>query len=397
MGNKIGIVGYGATNNPGRNYINKSFKELAAESFYEAIRDSRINVDDIDFASFSYTGEAGIGYGAAGATMIDVLGLKNIPSYVNHANCSSGAVALHESYSMMKNGDLNVGLVCGFDKQTDIMAYENYMLLSTDADYDYKLGISHLHYFMLADQYANEHDIDPNKVKNSLVYFAKLMYENGAENPISSVYKRKINPNLFEKLPLYGNAVTPGEGSVSVIIATEEYARKNKLPYFVEIEDSIFLSSSQYIRRAYDFENYGLGHGNLLHKAYQKLFENTKLNIGDIDTFGLYDMGVNPLLTIEAAGLCPKGKAADYILEGNIDIEGTTPINTDGGNSARGHAAGPGALYQVIEICDQLLKRPKGKKIPKQISRGVINSIGGYYATVILTLFRKGELNDSIS
>lgn len=324
------------------------------------------------------------------------LGLNNIPSYINHANCSSGAVALHEMFSFMKNGEQDVGLVCGFDKQTDIMAYENYMLLSTDTDYDYKLGISHIHSFMLADQYA--FNKDAKKIENAMIYFSKLMFENGKYNSISNVYKKNINTEILPFMPLYGNAVTPGEGAVSLILATEDYAKKNSLPFFIEIEDSVFLSSSQYIGNTFNKkENIGLGHGELIKQSTNMLLKNKKRSISDIGIFGLYDMGLNPLITLEALGVCKKGRAAEYILQGNITPEGKTPINTDGGNIARGHAAGPGALYQIVELCDQLLNRPKGKRVHNTKGRGLMTSIGGYYATAITTLLKKEDENDTIS
>ena len=396
MSKKIGIVGYYAYENPGKNYINKSFKDLVSETFLNTIESSKIPINDISIASFSFTGEGGIGYGAAGATLVKTLGLQDIPSYINHANCSSGAVALHEMFSFMKNGEQEVGLVCGFDKQTDIMSYENYMLLSTDSDYDYKLGISHIHSFMLADQYA--FNKDTQNIKNAMIYFSKLMFENGKYNSISNVYKKNINSDLLPYMPLYGNAVTPGEGAVSLILATKDYAEKNNLSFFVEIEDSVFLSSSQYIGHTFDKkENIGLGHGKLIQEATNTLLKNTEKSISDIGVFGLYDMGLNPLITLEALGICEKGKAAEYILQGNITVEGETPINTDGGNIARGHAAGPGALYQIVELCDQLLNNPKGKKVNNTKGRGLMTSIGGYYATAIATLLKKEYKDDTIS
>jgi acetyl-CoA acetyltransferase len=74
----------------------------------------------------------------------------------------------------------------------------------------------------------------------------------------------------------------------------------------------------------------------------------------DIDILELYDnFSIGVLLSLELFGFCGPGEASDWVLSGNMRIDGRYPTCTDGGAHAHGHNGNP-ALDRIIEAVRQL-------------------------------------------
>lgn len=390
MSSKVAIIGVAATAKPGLNMVEKSFKEMVVDVSYDAIKDAGIDPLLIDGASYSYTGEGELGYGGIAPTLTDALGLSPIPSYVNSANCSSASVAFTEGCKMIESGEHKVVLVCGFDKQTDIIPFENYILVSTDSMYDHNLGVSHLDAAFLSMEYFRDNNISDLKKKQSLLYFAQLMRKNAHYNPIATLYGQPV-PTIeqLEKMPMFGSVMSAGEGAAAVILADEETAEKYcKNPIYVKGKG--FATGSHYfghryhpdlINTEYDYpEINNIGVGFPLEIACKDAYKQAGITPQDLDVIELYDQGLNQYVSMEAIGICEKGKAIDFTLEGNVDPDGKIPVNTDGGNIGRGHVAGAGGLYQIIEITKQLQHRAEGIQIKNKCKYGLSTVVGGCYA-----------------
>ncbi|MEC1685486.1 thiolase family protein [Bacillus mojavensis] len=394
MKQKVAIIGVGATPKPGLNIVDKTFQEIVVEASYAAIKSANIDPLLIEGATFSFTGEGEIGHGAIGATLVNALGLAPIPCFLNSANCSSGSVSIVEGYNMIESGEYEAVLVCGFDKQTDIIAFENYMLMSTDVMYDYDLGFSHLDAFMMANEYFEDNNISNEDRKDSLFYFAQLMRRNASLNPIATLYNEELpSKEQLESMPFSGNVLINGEGAAAILLASENFAKKHcKNPVF--IEGVGFTSSSHYYGHQYHPElvhtnerdkplNANMATGYPLKLACDKAYKSAGIKPKDLGMLGLYDMGANPFISIEAAGLCEKGQAYKFVLDGKADPEGECPVNVDGGNIGRGHVAGAGSIYQVIEIVKQLKGEAEGIQLNNDCIYGMSTVVGGYYATAL--------------
>ena len=60
------------------------------------------------------------------------------------------------------------------------------------------------------------------------------------------------------------------------------------------------------------------------------------------------------LVTYEALGLCPEGKAGEFIDKGDNTYGGRVVVNPSGGLISKGHPLGATGLAQCAEICWQL-------------------------------------------
>lgn len=399
MKDRVVILGAYALPKPGNNKIDKNFKQLAIEACFGAIEDAGISPLSIDGASFAYFGEGEIGYGGIGPTLVDALGLAPIHAYVNSANCASAHVAFLNACDMVLSKRYKYVLACGFDKHTDLISLENYMI-SSDSMYDYSLGISHIDYFLLsAAEYFRQYQIAPEIQRASMVKFGRMMRENAFYHPIASMYQIPVpTSEEIENMLFWGNVLSAGEGASAVVMTLESNLRDTKYPN-VYVAGTGHVSTSQYAAHRY--------HADLLHAgenmpcrsnfaealplelACAKAYEEAGIMPGDVGILGVYDQAVNHFLSIEAAGICEKGQAPRFIIEGKGDIDGVCSINTDGGNIARGHAGGGASMYQIVEICKQLQNRAEGRQADTGKNYGMSTVIGGFYSTAAAVILSK--------
>lgn len=395
MKDRVAIIGTGVVNNPGRQYLDKSFKQLLVESSYKAIKDAGIRPEEIEGASFSYAGESEVGHGGIAPTLIDALGLAPIPAFVNSANCASGHTAFLQGCDMIKSGKYKYVLVSGFDKFTDVLPFEDYMLISSDSMYDFNLGFSHVDQFLLETEYFRKNNIPPDIQKKALLKYAKLAYSYGQKNPVACRYNMPIPPDqMLSQLPFYGCVLTSGEGSAAMILTSEQNVSElNVKPIFVEATS--YVTTSHYVGHRYEANlvkgldsttEHIFGDALPLEIACKNVYKEAALTPKDIGTIGVYDMLVNQFMSLEASGICKKGEAVDFILAGKGEIDSDCPINTDGGNIGRGFAGGCGGIYPLIEISKQLQGTARGLQIQKPIRYGLSTFLGGAYAHAVAVI-----------
>ncbi len=80
-----------------------------------------------------------------------------------------------------------------------------------------------------------------------------------------------------------------------------------------------------------------------------QLWRSTGLGPGDIDVAMLYE-NFSPVVfyQLEAFGFCGHGEAKDFIAEGNIEIGGTIPVNTNGGLLGEGYIHGVNNILEGV-------------------------------------------------
>jgi acetyl-CoA acetyltransferase len=68
------------------------------------------------------------------------------------------------------------------------------------------------------------------------------------------------------------------------------------------------------------------------YKAAERLWEMSELRPEDIDVATIYE-NFSPIvfMQLEGYGFCRPGEARDFIAEGNIDLNGSIPVNPHGG------------------------------------------------------------------
>jgi acetyl-CoA acetyltransferase len=81
----------------------------------------------------------------------------------------------------------------------------------------------------------------------------------------------------------------------------------------------------------------------------RQLFETAELGPDDIQTAVLYDHFTPFVLCqLEEFGFCKPGEAKDFIRDGRIEIGGTLPINTHGGQLGEAYIHGMNGIAEGV-------------------------------------------------
>jgi len=81
----------------------------------------------------------------------------------------------------------------------------------------------------------------------------------------------------------------------------------------------------------------------------KQLYAAADLTPADIDVGIIYDhFGPSVMLSLEALGFCKQGEAKDFIKNGNIEVGGSLPVNTHGGQVGEGYVHGMNGITEAV-------------------------------------------------
>lgn len=130
--------------------------------------------------------------------------------------------------------------------------------------------------------------------------------------------------------------------------------------------------------------------------AAEKLFSKTTIKPTDVNVVELHDcFSANELITYEALGLCPVGKAGELIDRGDNTYGGKYVINPSGGLISKGHPLGASGLAQCSELCWQLRGLADKRQVPN--AKIALQHNLGLGGAVVVTLYKKGFANSNLS
>jgi sterol carrier protein 2 len=180
------------------------------------------------------------------------------------------------------------------------------------------------------------------------------------------------------------------DGAGAAIVASERFVREHGLEgKAVEI-----LAQAMTTDFASSFEKSDMklvGY-DMTQAAARQVYEQSGCGPEDVDVVELHDcFSANELITYEALGLCPEGKAGAFVDSGAQTYGGQVVVNPSGGLISKGHPLGATGLAQCAELSWQLRgeagkRQVEGAKLALQHNLG----LGG---AAVVTLYRKADLS----
>ena len=348
MSDDVAIVGIGM--HPFGRHEGVTGMEQGAVAVRKACANAGIEWGDLQFA---FGGSM-----AAGApdTMVSQLGLTGL-QFINVANgCATGGSALISAYNTIKSGAFDIGIAVGFDKH-ERGAFRVSSGKSGERDWYGGSGMALTTQFfgMKINRYMEEHGIS----QQTLARVAAKAFRNGSMN--ENAWRRKplsedeVLQSAMLSYPLTQYMFcSPGEGGVALILARADQAHKyTKNPVFLK---SAVVRS----RRHGSFEvlapslalDYSQGPTV---DASAAAFEMAGVGPEDIDVAQLQDTESGAeIMHMAENGFCEHGEQEHMLANGETEINGRLPVNTDGGCLANGEPVGASGLRQVYENVLQL-------------------------------------------
>jgi acetyl-CoA C-acetyltransferase len=376
----VSVIGIGL--HPFGRTAHRSGLEQGVVAAQAALDDAGLSWKDVQYA-FGGSHSAG-----NADTMVNRLGLTGLP-FVNVANgCATGGSALLGAYMAIRSGECDVAIAIGFDKH-DTGAFSVDPAQWGLGNWYGEVGFALTTQFfaMKLQRYMYDYGISDD----ALVRVAVKAYANGAQNP--NAWRRKAlsydevaqSPMLNQPLRKY-MFCSPAEGGAALVLASAGAVRR--------------LGGKPVTLRAAAIRTRNFGSFEVFSPslalerapspsvmASRAAYEMAGVGPEDIDIAQLQDTESGAeIMHMAENGFCPHGGQEAMLREGQTNIGGRLPINTDGGCLANGEPIGASGLRQVYELCLQLRGDAGPRQVPDKPRLGYSHVYGapGVSAVTIL-------------
>jgi acetyl-CoA acyltransferase len=337
--------------------LDRNLKDLAADAVKQALSDAENTVKDIQAIYFgncllgAITGLESL----RGPITLMPLGFGRIPIHNIENACATGASAVHLGWLAVAAGLYDTVLVVGAeklnlpDRKKTFAAYnagfdpeEPAFEVSAQAGETQTSSVDRQ--AVLAAGVMSEMDL----TDRHLGLLAAINHHNASLNlkahRRSGMSYEQIMSDKLLAAPIRRAMMSPiSDGAAALVLSSvrpTQAARRVKI-----------VGSRIALRTGFDEPNGPTAGRTAAYAAY----EASGFGPEDIDVAEVHDASVAyQLLSLRDTGLCPPAEARERIETGAFAITGHMPVNTSGGQIARGHPIGATGVAQVAELTHQL-------------------------------------------
>jgi len=396
VGKKVYVVGVGMTKfeKPGRRE-DFDYPQMAKEAVTKALKDARLQVSDIKQACVGYV----YGDSTCGQRALYEVGMTGMPIYNVNNNCSTGSTALLLAKQIIESGNADCVLALGFEKMERGSLSSKYFdrtnpmdkHVETMADIAGMDGSP-----VTAQMFGNAGKEHMSKYGTRPEHLAKIAYKNhkhSVNNPYSQFREEYSLDQIMQSPQIFGpltklQCCPTSDGSAAAILCSEDFVHRHGLESqaveIVGMEMATDLPTTFTENSCMKIVGY-----DMTKTAADRLFAKANLKPQDVDVVELHDcFSANELITYEALGLCPPGKAGDLIDAGQNTYGGKYVINPSGGLISKGHPLGATGLAQCSELCWQLRGLAEKRQVPG--AKLALQHNIGLGGAVVVALYRLG-------
>lgn len=387
---RVSIIGVGTTRNA-LHYPEMTWLEMLNLAIKDALEDAGgIDAADIDTGLVSYHGEIMTEMGNIGPEVSAAIGASPAGITQISAACSGGAVALQHGWAAVASKMARLVLVCGFEKGGDMFDVSNYIDaidLSSDPEYDYAFGFTHIdNLVLIMNRYASRFNVSMDAVGQ----WVEQCHWYAKRNPKALHYKAPMVRRNTAKKALLKLIAQRAEGASAVLLAAEDDSHfVSKVSVY--IDGIAYACGTGNLSCYFDEQTnaYDIAESRYTRIAAQQAYRMAAISPADIDLVQVSDAtAVIGMMQLEALGLCDLGRAGEAVLSGETAVNGGFPTNTYGGSIGCGHASGASALTAVIECVDQLCGRTGARQVQNPAIAVAQSSSGANSGNTVVVLRR---------
>ena len=359
-GTRVVILGVGL--HPFGRFPEKSMTDLGRTAALEAMKDAGVSYNDIQAG---YCGRVVASTGV-GLNIFEELGSTGIPVTNVELACASSSRAAELAATAIKAGVHDMCMVVGVEKMPRGML-DLGRSGGGGMSFAGAMGLA-----LLPGEYAMQARRHMALYGSKPEHFAQVSvksHKNGCLNPnaqyqVQLSLEEVMNSRMVaDPITLYQCCPT-SDGASAVVLCSEETARR----YTTK---PVYLAVSMGATPIYTPGELQLSEGPTAWLA-KKVYEKAGLGPEDVDVAQCHDAFTpGEVLTVEKLGFCKEGEGGVFVWEGNTEITGKKPMNTDGGLLSRGHPMGATGGAMITEIVRQL----RGEAGPRQVANAKVGMI----------------------
>jgi sterol carrier protein 2 len=398
LGRKVFVVGVGMTKFEKPGSKDWDYPDMAREAGTKALEDAGIPYKEIQQAAVGYC----YGDSTCGERAVYTLGLTGIPVYNVNNNCSTGSTALFMAKQFVEGDLADCVLALGFEKMEKGSLGVKFTDRTNPMDKHARAMIEMRGYEPKAPPaaqfFGNAGREHMERYGTTAEHFAKIGWKNhkhSVNNPYSqfqdeySLEDIKNAPVVFDPLTKLQCCPT-SDGAGAAVVCSESFVREHGLEEkAVEI---IGMTMTTDFESTFETKSsMKLVGTDMTRRAALRVYEQAGIEADDVDVVELHDcFSCNELITYEALGLCPEGKAGEFIDAGAFTYGGKVVVNPSGGLISKGHPLGATGLAQCAELNWQL----RGLSERRQVTDAKIGlqhnlGLGG---AAVVAAYRKANL-----
>ena len=352
LGGKAAVVGIGATEfskNSGRSEL-----RLAVEAIQHALADAGLTAADVDgFTTFTYDTNPEIQIAAA-------MGMGDLTFFSRvHYGGGAACAIVQQAALAVASGVAEVvvcyrafnersGLRYGSGQMSDMQAGTTEgTRYSWIAPYGLRTPASWV--AMFAQRYLHTF----GATTEAFGHVAVGARRHAATNPAATFYQRPITLEEHQASRWISHPLRlldcclETDGGQALVVTTTERARHLRHSPAVILASAQGSAPQQHAMTSYYRDDLcGLPE---LGVVARQLWRTSGLTPAEIDTAVLYDHFTPFVLCqLEELGLCERGEAKDFVKGGNIEIGGSLPINTHGGQLGEAYLHGVNGVAEAV-------------------------------------------------
>jgi len=366
-----------------------SLRDLGVQAIRAAIKDAgglqpqAIFVGNMLAASASHQANLG-------ALLCEWAGLKGAEGTTAEAADASGGAALRMAYTAIRSGMVDVALVVGVEKATDVLDsdIDSLSVRTLDSDYEAAEGLTPIgQSALLMQRYIYENQVE----REALAAFPMLAHANAVNNP-HAMYRKPLALETYLKAGMLAEPfnlydIAPlADGAAAVLLARREVVPQNLNHPLVRIAGSSLVTDRFALHDRSDplfFEAAAV--------SVQRACQQAGITPAQADFFEYADITtLHAVLSLEAAGFTPRGHGWRLAFDHARWQKQPLPVATLGGHKARGNPLGAAGVYQAVEACLQLRSEAGASQVP-QARIGMIQALAGTGSTAVTHILVRAE------
>jgi len=397
MGRKVFVVGVGMTKfeKPGAKAWD--YPDMAKEAGTKALADAGIKYDLVEQVTVGYC----YGDSTCGQRAVYEIGLTGVPIYNVNNNCATGSTALFMAKQFVEGGLADCVMALGFEKMEKGSLGVKFQDRTNPMDKQFNTMVS-IREFAPAPPapqfFGNAGREHMDRYGTTREQFAKIGHKNhkhSVNNPYSQfqdeyTLEQILNaPMVYDPLTKLQCCPT-SDGAGAAILCSEDFVKQHGLQK-TAVEIAGMAMTTDFPSTFEEKSCIKLVGFDMTRAAARKVYEQSGLGPENVQVIELHDcFSANEMVTYEALGLCPEGKAGELIDSGAVTYGGTWVVNPSGGLISKGHPLGATGLAQCAELNWQIRGQAEKRQVPN-VKAALQHNLGLGGAAVV-TMYRKADV-----
>jgi acetyl-CoA C-acetyltransferase len=293
--------------------------------------------------------------------------------------CATGSEALRQACYAVASGAYDIAMAIGVEKLKD-SGYSGLVVSAPSSDGTLGTMTAPAQFSLLAPAYFKKYGLEPDKGKEVLARIAWKNHRNGAKNP-KAQFRKEVSMETILNSPMVADPLGimdcsgVSDGSAAAIVVRAEDAHQyTKHPIYIKALSFVAGPGAGPLTQDYDFTTFCEVVASAADAYKQAGITDPRTQISMAEVHDCFTP--TELVLYEDLGFSPRGTAWQDVMSGFFDLEGTLPVNPDGGLKSFGHPIGASGLRMMYEMWLQL----RGEAGPRQIENpelGLTHNLGG--------------------